>query len=81
MSQVRARLYRTQCPWLVIFDNVVDRSLVHMHLPRGSRAAGHVLVTSRSNEPSAHSRVLLINCFTPSESIALLRTAGGQTYP
>ena len=30
--KVCARLYRTRCPWLLVFDNLNERSLLDPHL-------------------------------------------------
>lgn len=49
VDEVRARLYRTRTPWLLVFDNVSSAELIAEKgvLPRGCDSVGHVLITSR----------------------------------
>ena len=48
---MRARLYRTRSPWLLVLDNMSSSALMSSSekgvLPRGCVSVGHVLVTSR----------------------------------
>jgi hypothetical protein len=36
VREVKTRLFRSQVPWLLIFDNLEDRSLLDIFVPRGS---------------------------------------------
>jgi tetratricopeptide (TPR) repeat protein len=77
IGEVKARLFRSKVPWLLVFDNLEDRSLLDKFLPHGSGGGkGHVLVTTRHLEELGE-RTLLLGCFDPVESVELLcRTAG-----
>ena len=85
VSEVRARLYRTHTNWLLVFDNVTSASFIGEQglLPRGCMGTGHVLITSRTYDEarglcSNLSTVLQLGCFSTTESLALLRGAGGE---
>jgi len=85
VSEVRARLYRTHTNWLLVFDNVTSASFIGEQglLPRGCMGTGHVLITSRTYDEarglcSNLSSVLQLGCFSTTESLALLRGAGGE---
>ena len=63
VEEVRARIVRARCNYLLVFDNVTDREIIKPYLPRGfvgvgtsvasssldsaSGLKGHVLITSR----------------------------------
>lgn len=79
ITEVKARLFRSKVPWLLIFDNLEDKELLNKFLPHGSGAGsqGHVLVTTRIVEPSEST--LILGCFSDEESVELLcRSAGTQ---
>ena len=46
VEEVKSRMYRTRCPWLLVLDNVDDPESIAKFIPRGG-IVGHVLVTSR----------------------------------
>jgi len=83
ISQVKARLYRNQIPWLLVFDNLEDKTLLDKFVPAGG-TCGHVLVTTRlmrdSNSPNdTHLETIRLGCLQPDESMELLcRTADIQ---
>jgi tetratricopeptide (TPR) repeat protein len=78
VAEVRSRLYRTRCAWLLVFDNLNERSLLGLHLPRGAHGLGHVLVTSRDLQPADAASVFVLSCLSPAGSLDLLRRAGGD---
>eukprot|EP00536_Pseudo-nitzschia_multiseries_P009807 jgi/Psemu1/325781/estExt_fgenesh1_pg.C_2850001 len=47
VREVKTRLFRSQVPWLLVFDNLEDRSLLDIFVPRGAGRTGHILVTTR----------------------------------
>ena len=72
VSEVKARLFRSKTPWLLVFDNLEDRSLLQKFIPHGG-TCGHVLVTTRSLEGDDNDQsTMILGCFSPSESIQLL---------
>jgi tetratricopeptide (TPR) repeat protein len=72
ISEVKARLFRSKVPWLLVFDNLEDRSLLQKFIPHGG-TCGHVLVTTRSVETDVYDQsTMILGCFSPSESIQLL---------
>lgn len=72
ISEVKARLFRSKIPWLLVFDNLEDRSLLQKFVPHGG-TCGHLLVTTRSLEGDENDQsTMILGCFTPSESIQLL---------
>ena len=86
---MRARLYRTRSPWLLVLDNMSSSALMSSSekgvLPRGCVSVGHVLVTSRmatlspeAQRADAHANALLLGCLSIPESLELLRQAGGE---
>ncbi|CAE8639266.1 unnamed protein product [Polarella glacialis] len=79
VAEMCSRLYRTGCPWLLVFDNVEDRGVLQAYLPRGGFRAGHVLVTTRHALPGMPSdRRVSLDCFCPEESVDFLRQAAGD---
>jgi tetratricopeptide (TPR) repeat protein len=81
IGEVRTRLFRSQVPWLLIFDNLEDRQLLSRFVPRGAGMRGHMLVTTRLVDTmelydEAQGPVIL-GCFSPEESLELLRRAAG----
>lgn len=80
VGEVKTRLFRSQVPWLLVFDNLEDRMLLERFVPRGAGMKGHVLVTTRLVEielGSESTGTLILGCFNPSESLELLRRAAG----
>jgi tetratricopeptide (TPR) repeat protein len=79
VGEVKTRLFRSQVPWLLIFDNLEDRSLLENFVPRGAGMKGHILVTTRlvDIDVCAGENTLILGCFDPSESVELLRRAAG----
>jgi hypothetical protein len=80
IAEVKARLFRSKVPWLLVFDNLEDRELLNKYLPHGG-TNGHVIVTTRvvDADSADEHQTLALGCFSPSESIQLLcRSAGTQ---
>lgn len=82
IREVKTRLFRSQVPWLLVFDNLEDRDLLSTFVPRGAGTRGHILVTTRQYEMDStingsSSGSLLLGCFDPSESLELLRRSAG----
>jgi len=50
VSEIKARLFRSKIPWLLVFDNLEDESLIQKVVPNGG-PCGHVLVTTRLMTP------------------------------
>lgn len=72
ISEVKARLFRSKVPWLLVFDNLEDRSLLQKFVPHGG-SCGHLLVTTRSLGADDNDQsTMILGCFSPSESIQLL---------
>eukprot|EP00978_Attheya_sp_CCMP212_P029809 scaffold107192_cov61-Attheya_sp.AAC.1 len=85
VAQVKARLFRSKVPWLLVFDNLEDRSLLDKFVPHGASGSQtttcghHVLVTTRLVELClAPQNTLVLDCFTVSESVELLRRSAGS---
>ena len=81
VDEVRTRLFRSNVPWLLVFDNLEDHSLLERFIPRGAGTKGHVLVTTRHVD--AESRVdssgtLALGCLHATEAIELLRRSAGS---
>ena len=83
VREVKTRLFRSQVPWLLVFDNLEDRSLLDIFVPRGAGTRGHILVTTRLFEMEwdmdRSCGSLLLGCFNPDESVELLRRAAGAS--
>ena len=81
VREVKTRLFRSQVPWLLVFDNLEDRSLLDAFVPRGAGRRGHILVTTRLFEMEwdldQSCGSLLLGCFNPEESVELLKRAAG----
>ncbi|KAL3906737.1 MAG: hypothetical protein SGILL_009153, partial [Bacillariaceae sp.] len=75
IREVKTRLFRSQVPWLLVFDNLEDRDLLEKFVPRGAGTRGHILVTTRQGNPSED---LVLGCFSPAESFELLKRAAGS---
>eukprot|EP00529_Nitzschia_sp_RCC80_P007269 CAMPEP_0113493324 /NCGR_PEP_ID=MMETSP0014_2-20120614/28534_1 /TAXON_ID=2857 /ORGANISM="Nitzschia sp." /LENGTH=1368 /DNA_ID=CAMNT_0000387185 /DNA_START=104 /DNA_END=4210 /DNA_ORIENTATION=- /assembly_acc=CAM_ASM_000159 len=83
IREVKTRLFRSQVPWLLVFDNLEDRTLLQQFTPRGAGTRGHILVTTRQYDMDYHadesaSRTLLLGCFNPTESLELLKRSAGN---
>jgi tetratricopeptide (TPR) repeat protein len=74
VSEVKARLFRSKVPWLIVFDNLEDPSLLAKFVPHSTSTAGcgHVLVTTRLVDTIDFAdRTLILGCFQPEESLEL----------
>ena len=81
ISEVKTRLFRSKVPWLLVFDNLEDFSLLEKFSPRGTGRKGHILVTTRIvdlDQVGQHGLAYTLDCFEPSESVELLRRAAGS---
>ncbi|CAB9501885.1 NB-ARC domain [Seminavis robusta] len=84
IGEVKTRLFRCKVSWLLVFDNLEDRTLLERFVPRGATAGskGHVLVTSRVGEWDSGSSPssFVLGCLSPTESVQLLgRSIGGSS--
>jgi len=78
LSEVRTRLYRSNIPWLMVFDNLEDHSILERFVPNGTQTRGHVLVTTRHQESNGSSDgVLTLGCLDNDSAIELLRRSAG----
>ena len=80
VDELKARLFRSTVPWLLVFDNVESPSSVAPFLPRGCSASrGHVLVTTR-RAGTAQTAKVYVDCFSPDDSAAfLVRNTGAAS--
>ena len=80
VREVLARLYQTTKPWLMVLDNLTDKSTLDTYLPRGTgHAGGHILVTSREFlQGFDQNNCVELRCFDMHESLDLLRRVGGE---
>jgi hypothetical protein len=79
VTEVKARLFRSKVPWLLVFDNLEDQSLLEKFVPNGG--IGHVLVTTRlvnTDNLDSGDQTMILGCFNPSESVELLCRAAGK---
>jgi hypothetical protein len=79
VAEVKARLFRSKVPWLLVFDNLEDQSLLEKFVPNGG--IGHVLVTTRlvnTDNVNSGDQTMMLGCFNPSESVELLCRAAGK---
>ena len=80
VAEVKARLFRSKVPWLLVFDNLEDRSILEKFVPHGGN--GHVLVTTRllhTGNVDFDDQTMMLGCLNPCESVELLcRSAGKQ---
>jgi hypothetical protein len=51
IEEVKAQLYRCQCAWLMVFDNLEDPEILKKYAPRGGKH-GHILITTRCGPSS-----------------------------
>ncbi len=83
VREVKTRLCRSEVPWLLVFDNLEDRSLLEIFVPRGAGRRGHILVTTRLFEMEYNldesCGSLMLGCFNPDESVELLQRAAGAS--
>ena len=78
IGEVKTRLFRSQVPWLLVFDNVEDKKILANFIPHGAGSKGNVVVTTRHTElGSESSGSLILGCFTATESFELLKRAAG----
>lgn len=71
ISEVKTRLFRSKIPWLLVFDNLEDPSLLAKFVPHSS-GCGHVLVTTRLLDTiDFGDQTLVLGCFQPEESLEL----------
>jgi tetratricopeptide (TPR) repeat protein len=78
VGEVKTRLFRSQVPWLLVFDNLEDVALLDKFCPRGAGHRGHVLVTTRVVDALGSGlSTFVLGCFSPSESLQLLQRAAG----
>ena len=68
IEEVKAQLYRCQCPWLMVFDNLEDPELLTKYAPRGGKH-GHILITTRRMVHAWQDQALQLECFEPEESL------------
>lgn len=79
ISEVKTRLFRSNVPWLLVFDNIEDHDLLNRFVPRGAGTRGHVLVTTRHMQAEAGvAGTLTLGCFDTSEAVELLRRSAGE---
>ncbi len=76
VEEVRTRLFRSNVPWLIVFDNA-DRIAVDGFVPRGAGTKGHVLVTTRRVRADS-SGTLILGCLRTNEAIEMLRRSAGS---
>lgn len=80
IAEVKTRLFRSTVPWLLVLDNLEDRSLLEKLIPHGAGSRGHVLITTRHvdvESGSEHLGSLALGCFSTNESLELLRRSVG----
>lgn len=81
VDEVRTRLFRSNVPWLLVFDNIENHSLLERFIPRGAGMKGHVLVTTRHIDAELRvdsSGMLALGCLQTTEAIELLRRSAGS---
>ena len=85
VGEVKSRLFRSNVPWLLVFDNIDDHHLLDQFVPRGAGAKGHVLVTSRHRDseaaaadaPASEGGGLVLGCLSTRDAVELLRRSAG----
>jgi tetratricopeptide (TPR) repeat protein len=87
IQEIKSRLYRSRCPWLLIFDNFEPwdnenpMQLLNNYIPNGSVDAnniGHVLITSRVLLPGFDEKnSIRLGCFHAEESMTFLKLTCG----
>ena len=71
VGEVKTRLFRSKVPWLLVFDNLEDSSLLEKFVPNGG--TGHILVTTRLVDIiDFGEQTMVLGCFQPEESLELL---------
>jgi tetratricopeptide (TPR) repeat protein len=84
VQEIKSKLYRTKCNWLVIFDNYEPDLVsaesnnpiddIYRYIPKGGHGAGHVLITSRVMLPGFdRSHSVRLECFCVEDSVKLLQ--------
>lgn len=76
ISEVKSRLFRSNCRWLIVMDNVTDYAMAQKHIPKGR---GQVLITSQLQPPSRDAPTVRLECFTRLESCKYLQSAIDRT--
>eukprot|EP00039_Didymoeca_costata_P010697 m.144730 g.144730 ORF g.144730 m.144730 type:complete len:1627 (-) comp14930_c0_seq1:2155-7035(-) len=74
VGEVRSRLIRARCAWLIVFDNLEDAEVVKDYLPTNGQKLGHVLITGRQVFSEWMTRTLELGCFDDEEAIGFLDT-------
>lgn len=80
VGEVKTRLFRSQIPWLLVFDNLEEKQLLENFMPHGAGKKGHIIATTRYVDMEigdGFNGSLILGCFSPKESIELLRRAAG----
>lgn len=80
VEEVKTRMFRSNTPWLIVFDNIEDHCLIPRFIPRGAGTKGHVIVTTRHMEVESgigSNGTLSLRCFETSDAIELLRRSAG----
>mgnify|MGYP005847741093 CR=1 FL=1 len=85
IGEVKTRLFRSNVPWLLVFDNLEDRKLLRTFVPRGaaSGSKGHVLITTRLFDVElgqGPTSSLVLGCLSSYESFEMLKRALGPEY-
>eukprot|EP00581_Thalassiosira_minuscula_P002637 CAMPEP_0183743682 /NCGR_PEP_ID=MMETSP0737-20130205/65340_1 /TAXON_ID=385413 /ORGANISM="Thalassiosira miniscula, Strain CCMP1093" /LENGTH=1249 /DNA_ID=CAMNT_0025979307 /DNA_START=695 /DNA_END=4444 /DNA_ORIENTATION=- len=82
VGEVKSRLFRSNVPWLLVFDNIEDHALLDKFVPRGAGTKGHVIVTTRHMESSEAGAdadgTLFLGCLDTMEAVELLRRSAGE---
>ena len=89
-DEVRRKLARSRCNWLVVLDNVEDPSILVSYAPFlqpcsrsrgfGMSHRGHILLTSRFLAPAWKSgNCITLDCFDEEESVHYLNCALGTS--
>lgn len=81
ICEVKTRLFRSNVPWLLVFDNVEHRTTLETFIPHGAGARGHVLITTRQVDVECgneHVGSLMLGCFSAEESLQLLQRSVGS---
>jgi hypothetical protein len=79
IQEVKSNLSQATCPWLIVFDNVEDPTLVSQYIPSATVDAGtrHIVITSRKMSERLYQQRVILDCWSPEESIQYLVMAAG----
>jgi len=58
IGEVKTRLFRSQVPWLLVFDNLEDRKMLEHFVPHG----GEQILFRHLSERSQKGKVFLTHC-------------------